>query len=422
MAFLEIERLHKNYGPVEVLKDVDLSIEEGGFLVLVGPSGCGKSTLLYTIAGLESITRGEIRIDGRAVNDLPPSKRDIAMVFQSYALYPTMSVAENMGFGMEMRGVPRDERRRAVAEVAKTLRIEHLLSRRPGQLSGGQRQRVAMGRALVRDPKLFLFDEPLSNLDAKLRIDMRTEIKRLHQSMGTTIVYVTHDQIEAMTLATRIAVLKDGVLQQFGAPADIYDDPANLFVAEFMGSPSMNLFPVTVQAGRAGPEIRVERAGGEAMILPLGTAGGAGSGASDAATNTSAGGAASGPAGPAGGTATGPASDLAAWAGREVIFGIRPEAITEVAADVITGGATGGDVAGGETAGGLASRTATAECLVEVVEPAGADTYVVTRLGGKEVVARMSPDCKARAGETIPFAFRLDKAVFFDPETHARIA
>ena len=440
MAFLEIERLHKNYGPVEVLKDVDLSIEEGGFLVLVGPSGCGKSTLLYTIAGLESITRGEIRIDGRAVNDLPPSKRDIAMVFQSYALYPTMSVAENMGFGMEMRGVPRDERRRAVAEVAKTLRIEHLLSRRPGQLSGGQRQRVAMGRALVRDPKLFLFDEPLSNLDAKLRIDMRTEIKRLHQSMGTTIVYVTHDQIEAMTLATRIAVLKDGVLQQFGAPADIYDDPANLFVAEFMGSPSMNLFPVTVQAGRAGPEIRVERAGGEAMILPLGTAGGAmggapgsggaGSGAADAATNTSAGGAASGSvsgaasglAGPAGGTATSPASDLAAWAGREVIFGIRPEAITEVSADGIAGGAAGGDVAGGGTAGGLASRTATAECLVEVVEPAGADTYVVTRLGGKEVVARMSPDCKARAGETIPFAFRLDKAVFFDPETHARIA
>ena len=409
MAFLEIERLHKHYGPVEVLKDVNLSIEEGGFLVLVGPSGCGKSTLLYTIAGLESITRGEIRIDGRAVNDLPPSKRDIAMVFQSYALYPTMSVAENMGFGMEMRGVPKVERRRVVDEVAKTLQIEHLLSRRPGQLSGGQRQRVAMGRALVRDPKLFLFDEPLSNLDAKLRIDMRTEIKRLHQSMGTTIVYVTHDQIEAMTLATRIAVLKDGVLQQFGAPAEIYDDPANLFVAEFMGSPSMNLFPVTVQAGGAGLGLVVERAGGEAVVLPLGTvggapgpggasggrAGGAGSGAADATTSASAGG-------------------LAAWTGREVIFGIRPEAITEVPA--------GGDVAGDGAAGGLAGRTATAKCLVEVVEPAGADTYVVTRLGGREVVARMSPDCKARAGETIPFAFRLDKAVFFDPETHARIA
>ena len=397
MAFLEIERLHKHYGPVEVLKDVNLSIEEGGFLVLVGPSGCGKSTLLYTIAGLESITQGEIRIDGHAVNDLPPSKRDIAMVFQSYALYPTMSVAENMGFGMEMRGVPRDERRRAVAEVAKTLQIEHLLSRRPGQLSGGQRQRVAMGRALVRDPKLFLFDEPLSNLDTKLRIDMRTEIKRLHQSMGTTIVYVTHDQIEAMTLATRIAVLKEGVLQQFGAPAEIYNDPANLFVAEFMGSPSMNLLPAKVQAGGAGLTLLVERAGGEPMILPLGTAGsptggasggragGAGSSAADAATSASAGG-------------------LAAYAGREAIFGIRPEAITEVPAD------------------GAADGAVTAECLVEVVEPAGADTYVVTRLGGREVVARMDPDCKVQAGKTAPFAFRMDKAVFFDPETHARIA
>ena len=437
MAFLEIEHLHKHYGPVEVLKDVNLSIEEGGFLVLVGPSGCGKSTLLYTIAGLESITRGEIRIDGRAVNDLPPSKRDIAMVFQSYALYPTMSVAENMGFGMEMRGVPKAERHRAVAEVAKTLRIEHLLSRRPGQLSGGQRQRVAMGRALVRDPKLFLFDEPLSNLDAKLRIDMRTEIKRLHQSLGTTIVYVTHDQIEAMTLATRIAVLKDGVLQQFGTPADIYDDPANLFVADFMGSPSMNLLPAKVRADGAGLGLAVERAGGGAVILPLGAgggegggegggvprpggaAGGMGSGAAGTAANTSAGGAASGSVS---GTATSPASGLAAWAGREVIFGIRPEAITEVSADGIAGGVAGGDVAGGGTAGGLPSRTATAECLVEVVEPAGADTYVVTRLGGREVVARMGPDCKMRAGETAPFAFRMDKAVFFDPETHARIA
>ena len=410
MAFLEIERLHKHYGPVEVLTDVNLSIEEGGFLVLVGPSGCGKSTLLYTIAGLEAITRGEIRIDGRAVNDLPPSKRDIAMVFQSYALYPTMSVAENMGFGMEMRGVPKAERRRAVAEVAKTLRIEHLLSRRPGQLSGGQRQRVAMGRALVRNPKLFLFDEPLSNLDAKLRIDMRTEIKRLHQSLGTTIVYVTHDQIEAMTLATRIAVLKDGVLQQFGAPAEIYDDPANLFVAEFMGSPSMNLFPVTVQADGASLGIIVQRAGAGPVTLPLGAADGTTGGAASAP----AGGSATRPAGIA---ATGPAGGLAAYAGREAIFGIRPEAITEVPANGIADGTAGGGVAGD-----IASRTATAECLVEVVEPAGADTYVVTRLGGREVVARMSPDCKARAGETIPFAFRLDKAVFFDPETHARIA
>ena len=369
MGFLEINQLHKDYGAVEVLKDINLSIDEGGFLVLVGPSGCGKSTLLYAIAGLEAVTRGEIRIDGRAVNDLPPSQRDIAMVFQSYALYPSMNVAENIGFGMEMRGVPRDERRRAIAEVAKTLQIEHLLARRPAQLSGGQRQRVAMGRALVRDPKLFLFDEPLSNLDAKLRIEMRTEIKRLHQSLGTTIVYVTHDQIEAMTLATRIAVLNDGVLQQFGTPADIYDDPVNLFVADFMGSPPMNLFPVTVEADSGGPSLRIERAGGEPATLPAGRAEG-----------------------------------LAARAGGEAILGIRPEAITEVAAD------------------GTANAEAVVECLIEVVEPAGADTYVVTHLGGKEVVARTSPDAGIHTGETVPLAFRLDKAVFFDPDTHARIA
>ena len=393
MAFLEIDHLYKDYGPVEVLKDIDLSIERGGFLVLVGPSGCGKSTLLYTIAGLEAITRGEIRIDGRTVNDLPPSKRDIAMVFQSYALYPSMSVAENIGFGMEMRGVPKAERRRAVAEVAKTLRIEHLLARRPAQLSGGQRQRVAMGRALVRDPKLFLFDEPLSNLDAKLRIEMRTEIKRLHQSLGTTIVYVTHDQIEAMTLATRIAVLKDGVLQQFGTPADIYDDPASVFVADFMGSPPMNLIPVRIEAGGASPGLRIERAGGEPASLPAGRAAG-----------------------------------LEARAGGEAILGIRPEAITEAPANGTGNGTASGTRSGAAngtasgTADGAASGTAVVECRIEVVEPAGADTYVITRLGGREVVARTSSDCKVRAGEILPLAFRMDKAVFFDPTTHERIA
>ena len=214
--------LRKSFGSVDVLKGIDIAIEEGGFLVLVGPSGCGKSTLLNTIAGLETITSGEIRIAGRAVNDLHPSQRDIAMVFQSYALYPNMNVGENIAFGLEMRGVPKAEREAAVARVADMLQIDHLLKRRPGQLSGGQRQRVAMGRALVRDPQVFLFDEPLSNLDAKLRVDMRTEIKKLHQSLGTTIVYVTHDQIEAMTLATQIAVLKDGILQQVGTPDQVY--------------------------------------------------------------------------------------------------------------------------------------------------------------------------------------------------------
>ncbi|TIU18316.1 MAG: ABC transporter ATP-binding protein, partial [Mesorhizobium sp.] len=219
MAFLEIDGLRKRFGSVEILKGIDLDLEKGGFLVLVGPSGCGKSTLLNTIAGLETITEGEIRVDGRTINDLHPSKRDIAMVFQSYALYPNMTVAGNIAFGMEMRGVPAQERQKAIDKVAKVLQIGHLLQRKPSQLSGGQRQRVAMGRALVRDPKL--------------RVDMRIEIKRLHATTGTTIVYVTHDQIEAMTLATKIAVMRDGEVQQFGTPAEIYNNPTNLFVADF---------------------------------------------------------------------------------------------------------------------------------------------------------------------------------------------
>jgi multiple sugar transport system ATP-binding protein len=225
MAFLEIDRVVKRFGATEVLQGIDLAVEEGGFLVLVGPSGCGKSTLLNTIAGLETVTAGEIRIDGRRVNELHPKDRDIAMVFQSYALYPNMNVGQNISFGMEMRGVPKAERAKAVREVAALLQIEQLLKRRPSQLSGGQRQRVAMGRALVRHPKIFLFDEPLSNLDAKLRVEMRTEIKKLHQRLGATIVYVTHDQIEAMTLASRIAVMRGGVLQQFGTPREVYEDP-----------------------------------------------------------------------------------------------------------------------------------------------------------------------------------------------------
>src|SRR5215831_5256645 len=269
MATLEISDLRKRFGTIEVLKGIDITLEKGGFLVLVGPSGCGKSTLLNTIAGLEAISSGEIRIGGEVVNDLHPSKRDIAMVFQSYALYPNMSVAENIGFGMEMRGVPRSERDKAVASVAKTLQIEHLLSRRPSQLSGGQRQRVAMGRALVRRPSIFLFDEPLSNLDAKLRVDMRIEIKRLHQTTGSTIVYVTHDQIEAMTLATKIAVLKNGELQQVGSPSEIYDRPANTFVADFMGSPAMNLLDGTVTQGDGPPRIALARKDGPPIMLPV---------------------------------------------------------------------------------------------------------------------------------------------------------
>jgi multiple sugar transport system ATP-binding protein len=245
---LETHDLVKSYGPVEVLKNINVSMGAGEFLVLVGPSGCGKSTLLNCIAGLEEITAGTLQINGHDVTNVPPRDRDIAMVFQSYALYPTMTVAENIGFGMKVRRMDRAVIAQKVGDVARLLQIDHLLDRKPSQLSGGQRQRVAMGRALVRDPALFLFDEPLSNLDAKLRVEMRAEIKRLHQTTGASIVYVTHDQIEAMTLATKIVVLKDGYVQQIGTPEEIYDRPANTFVADFMGSPPMNLVEASVLA------------------------------------------------------------------------------------------------------------------------------------------------------------------------------
>jgi multiple sugar transport system ATP-binding protein len=370
MAFLEIDSLRKRFGSLEILKGIDLTLEKGGFLVLVGPSGCGKSTLLNTIAGLETISSGEIRIDGDVINDLHPSKRDIAMVFQSYALYPNMSVAQNMAFGMEMRGVPKPERDKAIAEVAKTLQIEHLLNRRPSQLSGGQRQRVAMGRALVRQPRVFLFDEPLSNLDAKLRVDMRVEIKRLHSQTGTTIVYVTHDQIEAMTLATRIAVLKDGELQQVGSPYEVYNSPANLFVADFMGSPSMNLIEAKVARSNGAASIVFERPGGEPIALPAPK--------SADATKLRDGGA--------------------------VIFGIRPEAVSDP-----------------ESADRNSKNIATFPCRVDLVEPAGSDTFVVTTIAGKEVTARMRADAEVRPGQNVSFAFNLDKAVLFDPASTQRI-
>jgi multiple sugar transport system ATP-binding protein len=370
MGFLEIRNLRKTFGSVEVLKGIDLEIDKGGFLVLVGPSGCGKSTLLNTIAGLEPITSGEIRINGRNVAGEHPSKRDIAMVFQSYALYPNMTVRGNIAFGMEIRGVPAPEREKAIREVAEMLQIGHLLDRKPSQLSGGQRQRVAMGRALVRNPQVFLFDEPLSNLDAKLRVDMRTEIKRLHQRMGATIVYVTHDQIEAMTLATKIAVLKDGVLQQFGSPKEIYDNPANMFVADFMGSPSMNLLPARIEASARATEIVVAGSGKSTIRLKV------------------------------------PAKrNLKQHSGRDVIFGIRPEALTDI-----------------QGADRNSSAIAEAECLIEVVEPAGSDTFAVTHLGGKEAISRLRADAAVEAGQTVKLAFNLDKAVFFDPATQQRIA
>jgi multiple sugar transport system ATP-binding protein len=247
MGALSIRQIRKTFGSAEILKGIDIEVEAGEFLILVGPSGCGKSTLLNMIAGLEAPSSGSIHMAGRDVTALPSRERDIAMVFQSYALYPNMSVAQNIAFALEMRKVPKPERDATVQRVALMLQITHLLDRKPGQLSGGQRQRVAMGRALARDPKLFLFDEPLSNLDAKLRVEMRAEIKLLHQRTRTTTVYVTHDQVEAMTLGDRVAVMKDGAVQQFGSPDDIYSRPANRFVAEFIGSPAMNFLSAQVR-------------------------------------------------------------------------------------------------------------------------------------------------------------------------------
>ncbi|MGB0867712.1 MAG: ABC transporter ATP-binding protein [Granulosicoccaceae bacterium] len=369
MASLNIQKICKNYGRTEVLKDIDISVEHGDFLVLVGPSGCGKSTLLNMIAGLEEITSGEIAIGGERVNERHPSKRDIAMVFQSYALYPNMRVEENIAFGLEMRGVSKSERAAAVAKVAEMLQIEHLLKRKPGALSGGQRQRVAMGRALVRDPKIFLFDEPLSNLDAKLRVDMRTEIKRLHQRLGSTIVYVTHDQIEAMTLATTIAVMKDGIVQQLGTPDDIYNRPANTFVASFMGSPAMNLLPGKLVRAPSSLAIQVGE-GDQAAVLALPAVDGQGE----------------------------------LGEGREVMLGLRPEMVT----DPISAQAIG-------------HETVNLRCPVEVAEPTGADIYASTRIGGHAITARLRAGLALSAGTETEFAVDMSRAVVFDAKTEQRI-
>ena len=369
MASLDLMGIKKRFADVEVLKGIDISVEAGEFLVLVGPSGCGKSTLLNMIAGLDTVSQGDILIGGRRVNDLHPSERDIAMVFQSYALYPNMSVEGNIAFGMEMRKVPKQERQQAVQEVAKVLQIDHLLQRRPAQLSGGQRQRVAMGRALVRKPRIFLFDEPLSNLDAQLRVDMRTEIKKLHQRLGATIVYVTHDQIEAMTLATRIAVMRAGELQQLGTPAEIYSKPANTFVAGFMGSPRMNLLKGRLHTD--GGDARLEFVGDESAQpahLPLGML-------PDA---------------------------VRAYAGKEIVIGLRPEAVSD-------------NVEHNGTA-----RTVI-EATVEVTEPTGPDTLAVLSIGGHELTARLSPDTTLKRGERARFGVDLAKVVWFDPQTNVRV-
>jgi multiple sugar transport system ATP-binding protein len=368
MATLTVSRLYKRFGSVQVLKGIEFEAKTGEFVALVGPSGCGKSTLLAIIAGLETASEGEISIDGRIVNSVAPKDRDIAMVFQSYALYPTMTARQNMTFGMESRGVPKPEQNAAIARVASLLQIEPLLNRKPGQLSGGQRQRVAMGRALVRDPKLFLFDEPLSNLDAKLRVDMRTEIKKLHLRVGKTTIYVTHDQIEAMTLASRIAVMHHGAIQQFDEPQAVYDRPANMFVAGFMGSPSMNFIPGELTKLDGRPAVAIALAG-ETATLPLSHA-----------------------------PALHPSNG-------KVVLGVRPEHLFRYDASLKAQKA------------GLAMVTAP----VEVVEPTGAETHAILKLGGQEIVGRFDPDGAPRLGELLALGIDMAHACLFDPETQALI-
>ncbi len=366
MASLEVRNVSKSFGHLAALAGISLAAKDGDFLVLLGPSGCGKSTLLNMIAGLEPVTGGDILIDGRVVNDLAPKDRDIAMVFQSYALYPSMTVEQNMCFGMKVRGVPRAARNAEMRRVAQLLQLEALLDRRPHQLSGGQRQRVAMGRALVRNPKVFLFDEPLSNLDAKLRSEMRTELKKLHQTLGVTIVYVTHDQIEAMTLATMVAVMKGGAVQQVGAPQEIYDRPANLFVAGFIGSPPMNLVPGVLEEENGQAVVQIGSTGGETVRLSIGR--------------------------------FRPA--FIALKGARVLLGIRPEAISPDRGD-------------GPQGASFAAR-------VDVVEPTGADNLAFLRLGEREIIARI-PSGQSAPGDQVKLQIDPARALLFDPITEQRI-
>ncbi|AUY35905.1 MULTISPECIES: ABC transporter ATP-binding protein [Pseudomonas] len=365
MATLELRNVHKTYGAglPDTLKDIQLAIKDGEFLILVGPSGCGKSTLMNCIAGLESISGGAILIDDEDVSGMSPKDRDIAMVFQSYALYPTMNVRDNIAFGLKIRKMSQTAIDEEVARVAKLLQIEHLLGRKPGQLSGGQQQRVAMGRALARRPKIYLFDEPLSNLDAKLRVEMRTEIKLMHQRLKTTTVYVTHDQIEAMTLGDKVAVMKDGIIQQFGTPQQIYNDPANLFVASFIGSPPMNFIPVRLMK-QDGRVLALLDSGQARCELPLGVA----------------------------------ADELE---GREIILGVRPEQISLGAAE------------------GNGMPAIRAE--VQVTEPTGPDLLVFVTLNQTKVCCRLAPDVACRVGDSLNLQFDPARVLLFDAGSGERL-
>ncbi|MGC8477165.1 MAG: ABC transporter ATP-binding protein [Acetobacteraceae bacterium] len=363
MAEVSCRKVVKVYeGGVQAVKGIDLEIADQEFVVLVGPSGCGKSTTLRMIAGLEEISGGEIVIGGDVVNDVPPRDRDIAMVFQNYALYPHMSVFDNMAFGLKLRKFPRDEIKRRVDEAARILDIHALLERKPKALSGGQRQRVAMGRAIVRNPKVFLFDEPLSNLDAKLRVQMRTEIKKVHQTVRTTTVYVTHDQIEAMTLADRVVVMNQGVIEQIGTPQELYHHPATRFVAGFIGSPAMNFLPVRVEKSGAGLTVRVN----PATVLAV----------------------------PPDRTAR-----YAPFAGKDMLLGVRPEHMFDYHEPDMKPG------------------FARMDLLVDVVEPMGMETMVHFFIDGTPVCARCEPSTPAAPGQVLPLALDMNNMHLMDAAT-----
>jgi len=369
LASVRLENVKKIYeGNVVAVHEMDLEVKDKEFVVLVGPSGCGKSTTLRMIAGLEEITAGDIFIDGQRVNDVAPKDRDIAMVFQNYALYPHMSVYENMAFGLKLRKLPKQEINERVREAAAILGIEDYLDRKPKALSGGQRQRVAVGRAIVRKPKVFLFDEPLSNLDAKLRVQMRTEISKLHQRLGATMIYVTHDQTEAMTMGDKIVLMKDGFVQQIESPMEIYANPVNKFVAGFIGSPAMNFFDGTIEKGKT--IVFAEKGGG--ISLPIQKK---------------------------------DQSRLKKYVGKELTLGLRPEQIA---------------IAGSGAVG--ASRTK-AKVAVEVVEPMGNETYVYfsTRNDGPQFVARVTSPKEPAVGKPLDLLFDMGSAHFFDPETEKTI-
>lgn len=367
MADLQLKHIYKRYaGGVTAVSDFCLDIEDKEFIILVGPSGCGKSTTLRMVAGLEEISEGELYIGGRLVNDVAPKDRDIAMVFQNYALYPHMTVFENMAFALKLRKTPKDEIKKRVTEAAKILDIEHLLDRKPKALSGGQRQRVAMGRAIVRSPKVFLMDEPLSNLDAKLRVQMRTEIKKLHNKLQTTFIYVTHDQTEAMTMGTRIVVMKDGIVQQVDSPSNLYSKPDNIFVAGFIGSPQMNF--VDAKLSKEGDSVYASF-GNDKIKIPEGKV----------------------------------TPELEGYIGKEVVLGIRPEDLHDDEAFISM------------------NPDSVASAFVEVTEMMGAETYLYLEVAGKQFTARVNQRSTAQINDTIKIAFDTNKIHIFDKETELAI-